>query len=94
MKLKSSLLNKDRINNVVLFLFDAKIVSIECMDKHYQLSVIMNIDDEWLATFYLMIDKECNITYAQLHPVNIRIENKLRKCIDMLKKYLKEEIVY
>ena len=47
MKLKSSLLNKDKINDVVLFLFDAKIVSIECMDKHYQLSVIMNIDDEW-----------------------------------------------
>lgn len=94
MKLKSSLINKERINDVVLFLFDAKVVSIEYIDKHYKLSIIMNTDDEWLSTFYLHIDKECNITYSDLNPTNIRIENKVRKCMDMMKKYLNEDIVY
>lgn len=94
MKLKPSLLDKDKINDVVLFLFDAKVVSIEYEDKHYKLSVMMNIDDEWLSTFYLLIDKDCMVTYTNLNPSNIRIENKVRKCVDMMKRYLHEEIVY
>lgn len=94
MKLKPSLLDKDKINDVVLFLFDAKVISIEYEDKHYKLSVMMNIDDEWLSTFYLLIDKDCMVTYTNLNPSNIRIENKVRKCVDMMKRYLHEEIVY
>lgn len=94
MKLKTSLMNKDKINDVVLFLFDAQVLSIRYRDKAYCLDIEMNTDDQWISTFTIMIDKECFISYTDLIPTNIRIENKVRKCMEMFQRYLHEEIVY
>lgn len=94
MKLKTSLINKDIINDVVLFLFDAQVLSIQYRNKSYRLDIEMNTDDHWISTFSILIDQEGLITYTDLNPANIRIENKVRKCMEMFERYLHEEIVF
>ena len=58
MKPKALLINKEKINDVVLFLFDAQVLSIRYRNKSYRLDIEMNTDDHWISTFTISIDQE------------------------------------